>query len=272
MGRTGLGGIRLYRALPMNETFRDQPQYKTIGSHLGTRGAGRAPKGASKNARSGKVRVLRDQGFNPLPPSKRGETCSLFALSDGDRSFNPLPPSKRGETRLAGTSRVMASMFQSAPPVETRGDPAHLPVRARVRSFNPLPPSKRGETSASRPTAPLCSSFNPLPPSKRGETRHKSPRSHARPSFNPLPPSKRGETTRKEMPKIMDWNVSIRSPRRNEGRLIFFAIYQKNLLFQSAPPVETRGDWTTYSAPASRLRFQSAPPVETRGDSRSAAN
>ena len=37
-------------------------------------------------------------------------------------------------------------------------------------------------------------------------------------------------------------SVSIRSPRRNEGRLTMRQFIIKTTLFQSAPPVETRGD------------------------------
>ena len=36
--------------------------------------------------------------------------------------------------------------------------------------------------------------------------------------------------------------VSIRSPRRNEGRLVFYDGYMYVGEFQSAPPAETRGD------------------------------
>ena len=36
--------------------------------------------------------------------------------------------------------------------------------------------------------------------------------------------------------------------------------------FQSAPPVETRGDKCGYMDNCARKKFQSAPPVETRGD------
>ena len=36
--------------------------------------------------------------------------------------------------------------------------------------------------------------------------------------------------------------------------------------FQSAPPVETRGDDRTMTTTTTEEKFQSAPPVETRGD------
>ena len=180
-------------------------------------------------------------GFNPLPPSKRGETAwhNLGRLSC--RCFNPLPPSKRGETRKdwykpvetevsirsprrnegrlwpgssggetksvsirsprrnEGRPRIDSGhthrpTFQSAPPVETRGDPSSGSRGRRVPCFNPLPPSKRGETPSISPNCSPLLCFNPLPPSKRGET---------------------GTRRHKLRPSV----VSIRSPRRNEGRL-----------------------------------------------------
>ena len=36
--------------------------------------------------------------FNPLPPSKRGETDIPGYIVALEAGFNPLPPSKRGET------------------------------------------------------------------------------------------------------------------------------------------------------------------------------
>ena len=60
--------------------------------------------------------------------------------------------------------------------------------------------------------------------------------------------------------------VSIRSPRRNEGRRLAPAFNAAALLFQSAPPVETRGDCPQCASIRPKGSFQSAPPVETRGD------
>ena len=40
----------------------------------------------------------------------------------------------------------MVEVFQSAPPVETRGDECCREYTFLVLCFNPLPPSKRGET------------------------------------------------------------------------------------------------------------------------------
>ena len=60
--------------------------------------------------------------FNPLPPSKRGETRLRATRAGSKNRFNPLPPSKRGETSGCRRNDSALSMFQSAPPVETRGD------------------------------------------------------------------------------------------------------------------------------------------------------
>ena len=132
--------------------------------------------------------------FNPLPPSKRGETHMgrLFAVHLRVSIRSP----RRNEGRLVAYTAAADEYveFQSAPPVETRGD-------AR-RCVNP-PASSLG--------------FNPLPPSKRGETK--------------VP-----------IPLLFPSEVSIRSPRRNEGRPRALRPMSKHHKFQSAPPVETRGD------------------------------
>ena len=182
-------------------------------------------------------------GFNPLPPPKRGETPhhngQLLAWRVSIRS----PRRNEGRRDRAGPC-ARPLRFQSAPPAETRGDPARSPRvfrgilvsirsprrnegrptgifcrRRRARCFNPLPPPKRGETRfrGSSPCTRGC--FNPLPPPKRGETSGRVMRPATATRFNPLPPPKRGETTRKG-PVDHPRRVSIRSPRRNEGRLV----------------------------------------------------
>ena len=229
--------------------------------------------------------------FNPLPPSKRGETCRTIWPWRARTCFNPLPPSKRGETSLAEALATKDRRFQSAPPVETRGDPSHprysvrpspVSIRSPRRnegrpvspalfspskpSFNPLPPSKRGETSKCCALPSRVALFQSAPPVEtRGDLGGRIPLNLAK-SFNPLPPSKRGET----------WTDSCERGRGCQ--------------FQSAPPVETRGDLDAETSPGdtrcfnplppskrgetcrrpsiplAHPTFQSAPPVETRGD------
>ena len=64
----------------------------------------------------------------------------------------------------------------------------------------------------------------------------------------------------------MNSHVSIRSPRRNEGRRLRFGLASARVQFQSAPPAETRGDLRSIPRCSGIEMFQSAPPAETRGD------
>ena len=139
-------------------------------------------------------------------------------------------------------------MFQSAPPVETRGDTkTSEPVRLGLSMFQSAPPVEtRGDEQAASRAVVGRYCFNPLPPSKRGETKH---------GVNCCG---------------IIW-VSIRSPRRNEGRPLRRRSAEHILSqFQSAPPVETRGDalkFILFRGEKTVIKaFQSAPPVETRGD------
>ena len=48
---------------------------------------------------NGLVEEVAGQGFNPLPPPKRGETSNQpWPYPMFQTCFNPLPPPKRGET------------------------------------------------------------------------------------------------------------------------------------------------------------------------------
>ena len=156
------------------------------------------------------------------------------------RCFNPLPRRNEGRPSIS-VSFAPQEQFQSAPPVETRGDARARTERQQYGGFNPLPPSKRGETNipnASPANVPVSirsprrnegrllvaasssrgSAFQSAPPVEtRGDL---SPHTEiaAYPCFNPLPPSKRGETAGGDVRRSRG-PVSIRSPRRNEGRL-----------------------------------------------------
>ena len=109
------------------------------------------------------------------------------------------------------------SRFQSAPPAEARGDRFRRPLVRVDSGFNPLPPPKRGEMPEvfAGVTAPDC--FNPLPPPKRGEIVGAAFLDLILRCFNPLPPPKRGEIRGVRRPG-RGRGVSIRSPRRSEGR------------------------------------------------------
>ena len=70
----------------------------------------------------------------------------------GHYSFNPLPPSKRGETSLSSILCDALLLFQSAPPVETRGDISPEPLDAGAGGFQSAPPVEtRGDLSRAAP-------------------------------------------------------------------------------------------------------------------------
>ena len=177
------------------------------------------------------------------PRRNEGRRRSGCLRCSGCPRFNPLPPSKRGETVVRELFGDENLRFQSAPPVETRGDNGGCVGPRACSCFNPLPPSKRGETG-------LTATVNQL-----GEVSIRSPRRNE----GRLPPllvepciravSIRSPRRNEGRHEARNWGrqsvqVSIRSPRRNEGRHGIARCVHNRQLFQSAPPVETRGDWS----------------------------
>ena len=85
-------------------------------------------------------------GFNPLPPTRTGETPGLRQWPDGGHCFNPLPPTRTGETHKINSHRqIQAVSIHSRPP----GREKRVPTRStglRCPRFNPLPPTRTGET------------------------------------------------------------------------------------------------------------------------------
>ena len=90
-------------------------------------------------------------------------------------------------------------------------------------------------------------------------------KAHIADGFNPLPPSKRGETG-VAPPTWSGDTVSIRSPRRNEGRLGYCAWTGQYRLVSIRSPRRNEGRQGLPHRPGRVTQFQSAPPVETRGD------
>ena len=86
-------------------------------------------------------------GFNPLPPPKRGETHAVGPAEDLVEVSIHSP--RRSEGRLFVTEDTdNVTGFQSTPPAEARGDARWPRLRRAWKScFNPLPPPKRGETT-----------------------------------------------------------------------------------------------------------------------------
>ena len=153
--------------------------------------------------------------FNPLPPSKRGETAWAVSSPAIVSGFNPLPPSKRGETYPRG-SRRLDVLVSIRSPRRNEGRLSEASRRLMRRCFNPLPPSKRGETHRGLLALPVVAGFNPLPPSKRGETR-----------------------SRRNFRAVVI--VSIRSPRRNEGRLVELGLGGESALVSIRSPRRNEG-------------------------------
>ena len=160
---------------------------------------------------------------------------------------------------------AQSGKFQSAPPVETRGDGKATIWTATKGSFNPLPPSKRGETS----NGPRFGAYAvvSIRSPRRNEGRHnkatgqasrlivsiRSPRRNegrlgvGRPSTRQFPVSIRSPVeTRGDMVTVCSRfgskPVSIRSPRRNEGRHAKIARCCRSAYVSIRSPVETRGD------------------------------
>ena len=133
-------------------------------------------------------------------------------------------------------------MFQSAPPAEARGDSAVLAVARPTRCFNPLPPPKRGEMEVAQVSRPSLSGFQSAPPAEaRGDP------SDSVAAYQTFVVSIRSPRRSEGRSAFAQWrscgtSVSIRSPRRSEGRSPRKEFPMNDSMFQSAPPAEARGD------------------------------
>ena len=111
-GRTGLWGMRLYRAQPMNETFRDQQS-------------------------------TRPSLFQSAPLTEaRGDLAASAAVATPARFQSAPLTEARGDSSTA-YRRLTPTRFQSAPLTEARGDsdqsagcpsPVHVSIRSPHRS------------------------------------------------------------------------------------------------------------------------------------------
>ena len=236
-----------------------------------------------------KVKILLgDTQVSIRSPRRNEGRHSLRGQATNSWGFQSAPPAETRGDVPSTLTWVVGWEFQSAPPAETRGDWGRLKPCARTGCFNPLPPPKRGETLDAAQALPPFWSFNPLPPPKRGETTmdraiaqscelfQSAPPAETRgdalaavgwrveSGFNPLPPPKRGETAHlRPHPGVQ--RVSIRSPRRNEGRHTLKFTPPLKITFQSAPPAETRGDVSARRCPPNRCCFNPLPPPK-RGE------
>ena len=186
-------------------------------------------------------RRRQSEGFNPLPPPKRGETTASLPKSRSTR-FNPLPPPKRGETAEPAYAYFICAGFNPLPPPK-RGETDRFCRDATDVQFQSTPPAEaRGDWPGTSERARRCACFNPLPPPKRGETVFPVAQPFEQEGFNPLPPPKRGET---------------RQPRGSVNSIS---------RFQSTPPAEARGDvGTNLSFRTATVGFNPLPPPK-RGE------
>ena len=130
--------------------------------------------------------------FNPLPPTRTGETRTGRDPSRRINGFNPLPPTRTGETSGPTYTRVP------------------------VPGFNPLPPTRTGETSSGGcfESNPPC--FNPLPPTRTGETAFRqSPMSAPPVSIHSRPPGREKRCVRVH---VTEAGVFQSTPAHQDGR------------------------------------------------------
>ena len=158
------------------------------------------------------------RGVSIRSPRRNEGRCGSAWVAGAMGLFQSAPPVETRGDMARRTAGYGSARFQSAPPVETRGDIADTTHRPVEKKFQSAPPV---ETRGDLPCLTmlrdvLC--FNPLPPSKRGEIDARGLVGCRIYGFNPLPPSKRGEIS----PFLLGGSPA---PK-----------------FQSAPPVETRGD------------------------------
>ena len=208
--------------------------------------------------------------------------------------------------------------FQSAPPAEARGDKVTIAdnhrdpdvsIRSPRRSEGRLldndpfteseipvsirsPRRSEGRFPQLRGAAGDPAEFQSAPPAEARGDHGQGRRGDSGPrSFNPLPPPKRGEIV-ESSPEIASWiMVSIRSPRRSEGRSAcrkltpaeawsfnplpppkrgeiypVESILAVRICFNPLPPPK-RGEIAADSESFAEIEgFQSAPPAEARGD------
>ena len=152
------------------------------------------------------------------PRRSEGRLGTRQVVCLGCDVFQSAPPAEaRGDSSPLELI-CCAVLFQSAPPAEARGDlsPPVVAISGFL-CFNPLPPPKRGEMPSNTTRTDGRAVFQSAPPAEaRGDPTW---RTAARPSrcFNPLPPPKRGEI--EFLAGFLAFVlVSIRSPRRSEGR------------------------------------------------------
>ena len=157
----------------------------------------------------------RSSGFNPLPPTRTGETGRWLDVVDHPE-FQSTPAHQDGRNSRFPAARWSCPGFNPLPPTRT-GETRAQRRRGQNPRFNPLPPTRTGETAweyrltpagevsiHSRPpgrekrlSSVLCGAvvrFQSTPAHQDGRNRL-TRAVHADVSrFNPLPPTRTGET------------------------------------------------------------------------------
>ena len=150
--------------------------------------------------------------------------------------FNPLPPSRTGETvpRSSRRGRGSVSIHSRRLGREKRrmGQPLDQLLTVSIHSRRL---GREKLTSDLVLNSVMC--FNPLPPSRTGETRYRPKRVGAKPCFNPLPPSRTGETL--SLRPRAAAAVSIHSRRLGREKLFIQPSSPKCSSFNPLPPSRT---------------------------------
>ncbi len=165
-------------------------------------------------------------------PGKRDDPLARLRVSIHAPRF-------REAMRSPGARSMVASGFQSTPPVSGRRCQITRRKCRRVCGFNPRPPFPGGDA---RDMMRLIS--------------HSS-------RFNPRPPFPGGDAEQSRQPEQQS-EVSIHAPRFREAMLVYVGGTRFHLGFQSTPPVSGRRCPTFSTGRRSAKRFQSTPPVSGR--------
>ena len=162
------------------------------------------------------------------------------------------------------TARII--LFQSAPPVETRGDPFKRGLLGELLIVSIRSPRRNEGRQAGCCFAGRKHAVSIRSP-RRNEGRQTTMFTTARIIlFQSAPPVEtRGDDYGDKHIKV--WlSVSIRSPRRNEGRHVLGFFLRCLVVVSIRSPRRNEGRLDGHINLDLRLGFQSAPPVETRGD------
>ncbi len=203
-------------------------------------------------------------GFNPRPPSPRGDARPGGRVA-GHLAVSIHAPRHRGAMRSLRCRSDSLPWFQSTPPV-TEGRCTRPAVAARgSRSFQSTPPVTEGRCSALQSIVCGYWSFNPRPPSPRGDACPSGTPSRRTPRFNPRPPSPRGDAISvRLLPVPMSMFQS--TPPVTEGRCERYRRRREHAYRFNPRPPSPRGDALVCHSSRCVLSSFNPRPPSPRGD------